>query len=529
MAEVLRGTPVKDVTWRKHLAEVRAEARRLRRPILIKPANQGINGEFWCPAASYARAVSFSDPRVSTFIEERFVPLLVSMVMVGDYQDAEGRDLVLRYVPTAPLPGVLVVDPDELNLLAKTEYTASPEHTLQTLKDVLIARPDLASGAPVEVGDPYDRTDPIQAALLDLQERLTTATEEQARHLCGAIERWLSDHGDECVQAAPLAMLLLGQARYLSADFDGASAIWDELKERFPTHPLRHRASYYNLDPMVWPDPVHPSVARARHANVGDHGVLVPNPQLRTQNLELVRTDPRYRFSPSGLPFVVIPAGTFIMGSDPPSSPREHLLRRVTITRPFLLAAWPVTRSLWRRVFPDVWPGVESEGIAGELPATHVSWNQCAEFIDLLRSKDGWPYRFPTEAEWEYAARDGLEQAAFPWGNEPIDASRGNFSLPRPVPVGCYPPTRWGLFDVLGNVCEYVSDLWTADGYSSTPYEVVDPQGPLPEEQPAGTRVLMPSACGSPLWEIHARIGWRGVIPPDWATGSFALRLACDL
>ena len=48
-------------------------------------------------------------------------------------------------------------------------------------------------------------------------------------------------------------------------------------------------------------------------------------------------------------------------------------------------------------------------------------------------------------------------------------------------------------------------------------------------EEPSGTRVLMPSACGSPLWEIHARISWRGAIPPNWTTGSLALRLACDL
>jgi formylglycine-generating enzyme required for sulfatase activity len=184
---------------------------------------------------------------------------------------------------------------------------------------------------------------------------------------------------------------------------------------------------------------------------------------------------------------------------------------------------------MWRSVYSEAWPGIESAGLAGDLPTTQVSWNQCAEFIEAMRQRDGWRYRFPTEAEWEYAARDGLEQAPYPWGHEPLDETRCNFKLPRPVPFGCYPPTRRGFFDVLGNVCEFASDLWLDDGYSHTPYEVVDPHGPSLGEVPSGSRVLMPSACGSPLWEIHARIGWRGAIPPDWATGSLGLRLACDL
>jgi formylglycine-generating enzyme required for sulfatase activity len=217
------------------------------------------------------------------------------------------------------------------------------------------------------------------------------------------------------------------------------------------------------------------------------------------------------------------------MGGNPPGAPREEPLRRVTLTRPFLLSAWPVTRAVWRRVFPDAWPGIESEGLAGELPATLISWNMAAAFIERLSAQDGWSYRFPTEAEWEFAARDGIEGAPYPWGFEPLDETRCNFHLPRPVPVACYPPTRSGLFDMLGNAAELAGDLWLLDAYSRTPYEVTDPKGPTPEEQPSGDRVTVSSPCGSAFWKIHTRLSWRSACPANFASGAYSLRLACDL
>jgi formylglycine-generating enzyme required for sulfatase activity len=457
------------------------------------------------------------------------VPVLVSLQLVGDCQDAAGRDLVFRNHSTSPFPGLMVFEPDELRMLAKTDFDLGPVETVETLTKVLADRPDLTSGGPPASLEPYDRSDPAQAALLALEERLTGAGESEAVELAGALEGWLAEHGAGTPRAAPLAWLLLGQAWYLSGDFRRANEAWSELIRRFPDHPLRHRARYHMLDHGVWPEPAHPSLQRARLPGVRDAGVSVPFPEVRARNLEKVGSEPRYRWSPSGIPFVVIPAGTFIMGGKPPGAPREQPLRRVTISRPFLLAAWPVTRAVWRWVHPEAWPGVESEGVAGELPATRMSWNMAAAFLDSLRARDGWPYRFPTEAEWEYAARDGIEGAPFPWGYEPLDETRCNFNLPRQVPVACYPPTRNGLFDMLGNGMEFTGDLWLLDTYSRTPYEVIDPRGPSPEEQPQGNRVSVSSPCGSEFWRIHTRISWRGAVPPSFVSGAYTLRPACDL
>lgn len=423
----------------------------------------------------------------------------------------------------------MVFEPDDLHLLATTDFDLGPTETLATLRKVLVEHPELAAdGAPLsaESGVP---SEPAHTALLALEERLAQGNEAEAGGLVTAVERWLADHAAGAPDAAPLAWLLLGQAWYVSGNFNRANQAWSELVRRFPEHPLRHRARYNMLDHGVWPEPAHPSLQHARLPGVGDTGVSVPFPDVRARNMEMVPSDPRYRWSPSGIPFVTITAGTFIMGGNPPGAPRERRLRRVTITRPFLLSAWPVTRAVWRRVHRDAWPGVDSEGLAGELPATRMSWNMAAAFLESLRAQDGWPYRFPTEAEWELAARDGIEGAYYPWGNEPLDETRCNFNQPRQVPVACYPPTRNGLFDMLGNGMELASDLWLVDAYERTPYEVTDPAGPSPEEQPEGNRVSVSSPCGSEFWKIHTRISWRGAVPPNFVSGAYTLRVACDL
>jgi formylglycine-generating enzyme len=518
---------VKDVSWGTSLELVRERARELRRPIVIKPLNQGGAGDQWCPAASYTRAIALADPRVATLIEDRFVPMVVSLQLVGDYQDAAARELVFCNHASSPFPeGVMVFEPDELRLLTKTRFDQSAEETLAVLMKVLADHPELASGAPLVAAEPYDPDNPVHAKLLDLEKRLEHAGEGEARELALAAERWLGEHGPNAPEAAPLAWLLRGEAWYLGGEFQRANAAWRELTERLPDHPLRQRAAYNMLSQGTWPEPPLPSLRRARRAETG---VKVPFPEVRERNLLTVRTASHYWWSPSGIPFVVIPAGTYIMGANPPGAMREHRLRRVTMSRPFLLAAWPVTRAVWRRVYPDDFPGIESEGLAGELPATMLSWQMAADFIEALRGQDAWPYRFPTEAQWEYAARDGIEGAPYPWGFEPLDETRCNFNLPGPVPVACYPPTRSGLFDMLGNTAEFTSDLWLLDGYSRTSYEVTDPCGPTPEEQPSGDRVTVSSLCGPEFWKIHTRISWRSACPMDFVSGALSLRLACDL
>jgi len=85
--------------------------------------------------------------------------------------------------------------------------------------------------------------------------------------------------------------------------------------------------------------------------------------------------------------------------------------------------------------------------------------------------------RLPTEAEWEYAARGGLVGQRFPNGNE-IDNKQGNFAKNKPgsMPVGSYPPNGFGLYDMAGNVGEWVTDYYTDTYYMESPAK--NPKGP---------------------------------------------------
>jgi sulfatase modifying factor 1 len=192
-----------------------------------------------------------------------------------------------------------------------------------------------------------------------------------------------------------------------------------------------------------------------------------------------------------GMEFVLIPAGTFIMGSpqDELYRDKREIQHTVRISKPFYIQTTEVTLGQWwalmgkklfgRRKGPDTIPVVE------------VSWHDCMDFIKKLNALSAWSYRLPTEAEWEYACRAG-STTAYSWGNaidcgkamyannslksdECLDyiKSKGMF-IDRPAPVKSYHSNTWGLYDMHGNVWEWCHD-WYGD---YTMQSKIDPRGP---------------------------------------------------
>jgi formylglycine-generating enzyme required for sulfatase activity len=178
-----------------------------------------------------------------------------------------------------------------------------------------------------------------------------------------------------------------------------------------------------------------------------------------------------------GMVFSRIDAGMFIMGSKNGESD-EMPLRKVTISKPFYLGKHEVTQENWVRVM-----GYNpSQQLGDKNPVDSVTWDMAQEFIKALNAREKTQkYRLPTEAEWEYAARAGTESTYF-FGEDvrllgEYDWFKGN-SGNITHPVGQKYPTPWGLYDIHGNVGEWVQDYYNEFYYGESP-SIVDPQGPV--------------------------------------------------
>lgn len=185
-----------------------------------------------------------------------------------------------------------------------------------------------------------------------------------------------------------------------------------------------------------------------------------------------------YTYPILGAEFVLIPAGTFMMGSPTDERRRrdDETLHQVTISKPFYMQTTPVTRKQWKNVMGG---NIQPSPYFGddELPVTSKSWNEIQDFIKKLNLKEGTDeYRLPTEAEWEYACRAGSTTAYY-FGDDHNLLRKYAWYLGNCCnihPVGLKKPNAWGLHDMLGNVFEWCQD-WYGDYPSGS---VTDPVGP---------------------------------------------------
>jgi len=164
---------------------------------------------------------------------------------------------------------------------------------------------------------------------------------------------------------------------------------------------------------------------------------------------------------------VVVPAGSFVMGSDGRHK-YERPAHRVTFAKPFAIGVYEVTFDEWEACFAESGcarvPDDHKWG-KGRRPVMNVTWFETQPFLKWLSEKTGQVYRLPSEAEWEYAARAGTT-TEFWWGDE-VGVNLGNcrdcqspWSKKGSAPVGSFAPNPWGLYDVHGNEWEWQEDCW---------------------------------------------------------------------
>jgi formylglycine-generating enzyme required for sulfatase activity len=176
---------------------------------------------------------------------------------------------------------------------------------------------------------------------------------------------------------------------------------------------------------------------------------------------------------------VVIPPGEFMMGSpddDPEAYSAEKPQHKVRIAYSFAVGRYPVTFEEYDHFCESTHRQKPKDGGwgRGRQPAINITWDDAKAYVEWLASQTGRPYRLLSEAEWEYACRAGTTTRYW-WGDD-ISPDRGNYMRGflgirgnnKVVQVGSYPANPFGLYEMHGNVCEWVEDRWHTD-YKEAP------------------------------------------------------------
>ena len=227
---------------------------------------------------------------------------------------------------------------------------------------------------------------------------------------------------------------------------------------------------------------------------------------------------------------VPILEGWFLMGSTA-GQDCERPVHRVWVDG-FLMGATQVTNAEYARFLrasgtpqPPLWQDPNFNH--PQQPVTAVSWFEAVHYCQWLSSQTGRAHRLPTEAEWEHAARGGLEQKNFPWGDDspgslPDYATRWQTG---PEIVARYAPNSFGLYNICDNVHEWCSDWYDPNYYATSPER--NPRGP---EFHSGVSPRKSSRGGSWRHQVKvARCSARSSIPPDFHYADYGFRIACEI
>lgn len=249
---------------------------------------------------------------------------------------------------------------------------------------------------------------------------------------------------------------------------------------------------------------------------------------------------------------VHIPAGPFLMGSA--AGGDDERPEYVVTVDGFRISACPIThaeyaafvRAAGRRppgvfdlpaiVRPDradefrrtagpyVWPGDRPPAGLEDHPVVLVSFDDACAYCRWLTETSGRPFRLPTEAEWEKAARGGLERMRYPWGDD-IDLAMANFMPQAHHPGGrgttsvrAHPPNALGVYGMAGNVWDWTSDWYKPDYYGAS--NVRNPAGPGD-----GTLRVVRGGAWTNVDVGYLRCACRHPVPPDTYSYSIGFRV----
>jgi len=197
-----------------------------------------------------------------------------------------------------------------------------------------------------------------------------------------------------------------------------------------------------------------------------------------TFDWELEAGGKQFKDPVTGMEFVFVKGGCFEMGDTfGDGYSYEKPVHDVCVSD-FYMGKYEVTQGQWEVIMGDNPSYFKNCG--DNCPVENVSWNDVQEFIERLNSKTGKKYRLPTEAEWEYAARSGGKREKYAGTNS--DADLGSYawyimnSGSKTHPVGQKQPNGLGLYDMSGNVWEWVSDRYDQNYYKNSPRN--NPKGP---------------------------------------------------
>jgi len=243
---------------------------------------------------------------------------------------------------------------------------------------------------------------------------------------------------------------------------------------------------------------------------------------------------------------LLLEAGEFEMGSPADETNRQdnEFQHRVRLTKSFFIEITDITQAQYTAVMgknPSYFQG-------DDLPVENVSWHDAVRFCTKLSKRQGRTFRLPTEAEWEYAARAGKEGPVsgsgkldeMAWyadnsGRQRLDSAKlwdadPNIYFQHLLNNGCgtHPvatarPNDWGLYDMQGNVAEWVHD-WFSEDYFHDDAAGVDPRGP--KKSSLGSRVMRGGSWGSD--PRNCRVAHRDWNVPDTQTASCGFRVVMD-